>query len=63
MTEEESDENDVTVLYQHKPQWRSESNQIYYLVHNMLVMYSFRLEQVYSKTREARQKFKEEKTS
>ena len=26
MTEEESDENDVTVLYQHKPHWRSESN-------------------------------------
>ena len=26
MTEEESDDNDVSVLLQHKPSWRSESN-------------------------------------
>ena len=63
MTEEESDENDVIVLYQHKPHWRSESNQLQYVFHNILDMCPFRLKQVYSKTRKAGQKFKEEKTS
>lgn len=63
MTEEESDENDVTILYQHKPHWRSESNQLHYLVHNMMATYPFRFKQIYSKTRETRQAFKEEKAN
>lgn len=63
MTEEESDENDATILYQHKPHWRSESNQLYYLVHNIIAMYPFRFKQIYHKTTEAGQAFKEEETS